>query len=75
MNAGAAGHDVMIVGGGPAGSVLARRLAMEQVRVLLLAGPSPGGTEGVSRRTRDLLAMEGLDGALDILRGPVPRSG
>lgn len=75
MNAGAAGYDVMIVGGGPAGSVLARRLAMEQLRVLLLAGPSPGGTEGVSRRTRDLLAMEGLDGALDILRGPVPRGG
>jgi len=67
--------DVIIVGGGPAGSVLARRLALARARVLLLAGPSSGGCEGISRRTRELLATEAPDATLGLLRGPVPRGG
>lgn len=75
MRPASAQQDVIIVGGGPAGSVLARGLARAGARVLLLAGPSTAGREGISRRTRELLEAEALDGALDLLRGPVPRGG
>jgi flavin-dependent dehydrogenase len=68
-------QDVIVVGGGPAGSVLARSLARAGVRVLLLSGPPVAGCEGISRRTRELLEAEALDGALELLHGPVPRSG
>jgi len=68
-------QDVIVVGGGPAGSVLARALARAGVRVLLLSGPPVAGREGLSRRTRELLEAEALDGALDLLHGPVPRTG
>jgi len=68
-------YDVLVIGGGPAGSVLARRLALDGARVALLTGPAVAGCEGLSARTRDLLAAEGLEPARACLRGPAPRGG
>jgi glycine/D-amino acid oxidase-like deaminating enzyme len=74
-------HDVLVIGAGPAGSVVARRLAAAGARVVLVGAAARAGWEGLSRRSVALLAEEGLEGGegLDqscgIIDGPFPRSG
>jgi menaquinone-9 beta-reductase len=68
-------HDVAIVGGGPAGSVAARMLAARGARVVLYAGTTLAGCEGVSERTRALLFEEAPECMRHALRGPLPRTG
>lgn len=96
-------HDAVICGAGPAGSVIARRLAAAGVRVALVdaaarpratvrsgaavrpgmaAGPRANirrgveeqGVEGLSARSLELLAEEGVDLA-DVIAGPLARRG
>lgn len=68
-------HAVAVIGAGPAGVVLARRLAVSGLDVVLYSAPAERGVEGWSARTRALLFAEGC-GELDALLGePVPRSG
>jgi 2-polyprenyl-6-methoxyphenol hydroxylase-like FAD-dependent oxidoreductase len=68
-------HDVLVIGAGPAGSVVARRLAAAGARVALVGAAARAGWEGLSRRSVALLAEEGLEGAPGIVDGPFPRSG
>ena len=68
-------HDAVVVGAGPAGSVVARRLAAAGVRVALVGAASRAGWEGLSARSRALLAEEGLDGHADVIDGPFARRG
>jgi hypothetical protein len=68
-------HDVLVIGSGPAGSVVAGRLAAAGARVALVGAAARAGWEGLSRRSLALLAEEGLDGAPGIIDGPFPRSG
>lgn len=67
--------DVVVIGGGPAGSALARRLAVAGTAVTVVTGTPAAGVEGLSRRTTDLLAEDGFDAALAALNGPVLRGG
>lgn len=67
-------HDVLILGAGPAGSVVARRLAAAGVRVALVGAASRSGWEGLSARSRALLADEGVDACAG-MRGPFARRG
>lgn len=67
--------DVIVVGGGPAGSLVARRLALDGMRVVLLTGATSPGSEGLSRRTNELLLEEGLGSSVTSLKGPMPRGG
>ena len=67
--------DVVVVGGGPAGCIAARRLAAQGARVVLYAGATAPGREGVSRRAQALLEDEDPDTARHALRGPVARGG
>ena len=55
-------HDVLVIGAGPAGSVVAGRLAAAGARVVLVGGAARAGWEGLSRRSVALLAEEGLEG-------------
>jgi 2-polyprenyl-6-methoxyphenol hydroxylase-like FAD-dependent oxidoreductase len=68
-------HDVLVIGAGPAGSVVAARLAAAGARVALVGAAARAGWEGLSRRSLALLAEEGLDGAPGIIDGPFPRNG
>ena len=68
-------HDVLVIGAGPAGSVVAGRLAAAGARVALVGAAARAGWEGLSGRSLALLAEEGLDGAPGIIDGPFPRSG
>jgi 2-polyprenyl-6-methoxyphenol hydroxylase-like FAD-dependent oxidoreductase len=68
-------HDVVVCGTGPAGGVVARRLALAGVRVAQVGMPSRPGWEGLSARSRALLADEGLDGTADVIAGPIARQG
>jgi flavin-dependent dehydrogenase len=68
--------DVIVLGAGPAGAVVARRLAAAGARVRVVRGAVPAAArEGYSRRTRDRLLEEGLDEVVATLEGPVPRGG
>jgi flavin-dependent dehydrogenase len=68
--------DVIVLGAGPAGAVVARRLATGGARVLVVRGATPAAArEGFSRRTRERLLEEGLDEVVATLEGPVPRGG
>jgi flavin-dependent dehydrogenase len=68
-------HDVVVCGAGPAGAVVARRLAAAGLRVALVGMGSRPGWEGLSARSRALLGEEGLDGMTDVLAGPCARCG
>jgi 2-polyprenyl-6-methoxyphenol hydroxylase-like FAD-dependent oxidoreductase len=74
-------HDVLVIGAGPAGSVVAARLAAAGARVALVGGTARAGWEGLSRRSVALLAEEGLEPEegveqlSGIVDGPIPRSG
>jgi 2-polyprenyl-6-methoxyphenol hydroxylase-like FAD-dependent oxidoreductase len=68
-------HDVLVIGAGPAGSVVAGRLAAAGARVALVGAAARAGCEGLSRRSLALLAEEGLEPPAGIIDGPVPRSG
>lgn len=68
-------HDVLVLGAGPAGSVLARRLAAAGVRVALLGAAHRPGLEGISDRTLALLAEEDMVTGAPLLQGPVVRHG
>ncbi len=66
-------HEVIVLGAGPAGSAVARRLASSGIRVALVGAAQRPGLEGVSDRSRALLAEESVDS--DALQGPLPRRG
>jgi menaquinone-9 beta-reductase len=80
-------HDVLVIGAGPAGSVVAGRLAAAGARVALVGAAARAGWEGLSRRSVALLAEEGLEGEEElageegreqsrgIIDGPFPRGG
>jgi 2-polyprenyl-6-methoxyphenol hydroxylase-like FAD-dependent oxidoreductase len=68
-------HDIVICGAGPAGSAAARRLAAAGARVALVGAASRPGWEGLSARSRALLAEEGLEGETDVIAGPFARRG
>ena len=67
--------DVIVLGGGPAGCVTARRLALSGLRVSLLSSGAVAGREGLSARTCALLVEEGFDPGIGGLSGPVARAG
>lgn len=68
--------DVVVLGAGPAGAVVARRLAAEGAAVVVVPGALPAAArEGFSRRTRERLLEEGLDEVVATLDGPVARGG
>lgn len=66
---------VVVIGGGPAGSTVARRLALAGIAVTQCLSRDTGGQEGLSRRTVELLVEEGLEAIAGLLTGPVPRTG
>ncbi len=68
-------HDVLVIGAGPAGSVVAGRLAAAGARVALVGAAARAGWEGLSRRSLTLLAEEGLARRAGIIDGPLQRSG
>jgi 2-polyprenyl-6-methoxyphenol hydroxylase-like FAD-dependent oxidoreductase len=68
-------YDVVVCGAGPAGSVAARRLAAGGARVALIGTASRPGWEGLSGRSRALLADEGLDPQTEAIAGPFARRG
>jgi 2-polyprenyl-6-methoxyphenol hydroxylase-like FAD-dependent oxidoreductase len=68
-------HDILVLGAGPSGSVLARRLASAGARVALVGGASRPGWEGLSRRSHALLADEGEQLPAGVISGPLRRSG
>lgn len=68
--------DVAVLGAGPAGATVARRLAAAGAEVAIVTGrPPAAGIEGYSRRTRALLEAEGFADVVATLAGPVPRTG
>jgi len=68
-------HDVVVVGGGPAGSVTAKRLAAAGVRVALVGAVSRPGWEGLSVRSHALLEDEDLGCHAACIDGPFTRRG
>jgi menaquinone-9 beta-reductase len=68
-------YDIVVCGAGPAGSVVARRLAAGGARVALVGTASRPGWEGLSIRSRALLIEEGLDGKAAVITGPYARCG
>jgi 2-polyprenyl-6-methoxyphenol hydroxylase-like FAD-dependent oxidoreductase len=80
-------HDVLVIGAGPAGSVVAARLAAAGARVALVGAAARAGWEGLSSRSLALLAEEGLEGgeglergaglerSCGVIHGPFPRGG
>lgn len=68
-------HDVVVLGAGPSGSVVARRLASAGARVALVGGASRPGWEGLSERSRALLAEEGEEVPAGVICGPFRRRG
>jgi len=66
---------VVVIGGGPAGCAVARRLALGGIRVTQFVAGTIAGREGLSRRTLELLREDGFDEVTRVLTGPVPRGG
>jgi 2-polyprenyl-6-methoxyphenol hydroxylase-like FAD-dependent oxidoreductase len=67
------GYDALVLGAGPAGGALARRLSAAGARVALIGAASRSGIEGVSERSRALLLEEEIEP--DALVGPFARRG
>ena len=69
--------EVLVLGAGPAGSVVAQRLASSGIRVALLGAAQRPGLEGVSDRSRALLAEENIESesGASLLQGPFIRRG
>lgn len=67
--------DIVVCGAGPAGSMVARRLAAAGARVVLVGMASRPGWEGLSARSRAILAEEGLGRETDVIAGPFARRG
>ncbi len=66
-------HDILVLGGGPAGAVAAMGLAAAGHAVALVAAPRPfDAIEGLSERAVEALGFAGCGGALDRL-GPEAR--
>jgi len=65
--------EAIVLGAGPAGSVVARRLAAAGARVALVGSMPRPGIEGVSERSLALLAAEGIEPSA--LPGPFARGG
>src|SRR6267142_2880900 len=68
-------HDVVVLGGGPAGSVTAKRLVAAGVRVALVGAASRPGWEGLSVRSHALLEDEDLGCHAACIDGPFTRRG
>ena len=68
-------HEVVVVGAGPAGSVVARRLRSWGLDVALVGSASRSAFEGVSEKARALLAEEGIETEGALIEGPLPREG
>lgn len=68
-------HDVVVCGAGPAGSVVARRLAAAGLRVALVGAATRSGWEGLSSRSCGLLMEEGVERPGDVIAGPFARRG
>jgi flavin-dependent dehydrogenase len=66
-------HEVLVLGSGPAGAAVARRLASSGVHVAFVGSGQRAGWEGVSDRSRALLAEEGIEPGE--LAGPFLRRG
>lgn len=67
--------EVIVLGAGVAGSVVARRLKASGLRVALVGSAPRPGWEGVSARSRVLLLEEGLDSSAGLIAGPFERRG
>ena len=67
--------QVLVIGGGPAGCAVARRLALGGVAVTQVLAGTVAGREGLSARTCQFLREEGLGEFVESLTGPVPRAG
>jgi 2-polyprenyl-6-methoxyphenol hydroxylase-like FAD-dependent oxidoreductase len=68
-------HDIVVCGAGPAGSTVAQRLAAAGARVALIGTVSRPGCEGLSVRSRALLAEEGVLDQAAAIDGPLARRG
>jgi 2-polyprenyl-6-methoxyphenol hydroxylase-like FAD-dependent oxidoreductase len=68
-------HDIVVCGAGPAGSVVAQRLAAAGLRVALIGAATRPGWEGLSSRSRSLLIEEGVDPEGNVIAGPLVRRG
>jgi flavin-dependent dehydrogenase len=68
-------HDIVVCGAGPAGSAVAQRLAAAGARVALIGTVSRPGWEGLSVRSRALLAEEGVVDHAGVIDGPFARRG
>ena len=68
-------HDVIVIGAGVAGSVVARRLQASGLRAAIVGSPPRRGWEGVSARSRTLLIEEGIDSGASLIDGPFARRG
>ncbi|MEA2624380.1 MAG: hypothetical protein QOD06_425, partial [Candidatus Binatota bacterium] len=67
--------DVVVVGGGPAGAIVARGLALLGHEVAVVSAPRPfAAVEGVSERAAAVLRRIGARHALAALGGPIPRT-
>lgn len=75
--------DVLVLGAGPAGCVVSRRLAKAGARVMLVGAAARPGWEGLSARSQALLTEEGAgtdahaggDAFSSVIAGPFPRGG
>jgi flavin-dependent dehydrogenase len=66
---------VVVIGGGPAGCAVTRRLALDGTRVTQFVAGTVAGREGLSRRTLELLREDGFGDLASVVTGPVPRGG
>ena len=68
-------HEVVVIGAGPAGCAVARRLSVAGHDVALVGSHSRRGWEGVSQRACALLAEEGIAAERPLIEGQLARRG